>query len=100
MEYSCYLFDQTSFKLRQVHCYQQMYQHTIIVYFVGVLIQKGLVRRGDIYVVDNCSIHMKGNNGHLQDHLLHQLGVLMVPLPPTGASSIQLSLSLRCLWHV
>ena len=51
-------------------------------YFVSVLIKNGVLRRGDIFMVDNCSVHMKGDNGHLQDHLLHQLGVLMVPLPP------------------
>ena len=38
--------------------------------------------RGDICVVGNCSVHMKGDNGVLQDPLLHKLGVPMVPLPP------------------
>ena len=37
---------------------------------------------GGIFVVDNCTVHMKGDNGELQDQLLRDLGLLMVPLPP------------------
>ena len=55
---------------------------SIFVHFVGILIKKGVLQRGDIFVVDNCTVHMKGDNGDLQDQLLRDLGVLMVPLPP------------------
>ena len=34
------------------------------------------------FVVDNCSIHMKGDNSDLQGYLFEKAGVLMVPLPP------------------
>ena len=55
---------------------------SIFANFVARLIEKGVLQRGDIFVVDNCTIHMKGDNSHLQDQLLQDLGVLMVPLPP------------------
>ena len=58
---------------------------SIFVHFVSVLLEKGVLRRGDIFVVDNCSVHMKGDNGDLQDYLLEKAGVLMVPLPPYWA---------------
>ena len=54
----------------------------VFAHFVAHLISAGTLVRGDIFVVDNCSVHMKGDNGSLQDQLLHKLGVLMVPLPP------------------
>ena len=54
----------------------------VFTHFVAHLISTGTLVRGDIFVVDNCSVHMKGDNGALQDQLLHKLGVLMVPLPP------------------
>ena len=54
----------------------------VFAHFVAHLISTGTLVRGDIFVVDNCSVHMKGDNGSLQDQLLHKLGVLMVPLPP------------------
>ena len=55
---------------------------SVFVHFVGILIKKRVLQRGDIFVVDNCTVHMKGDNGDLQDQLLRDLGVLMVPLPP------------------
>ena len=50
--------------------------------FVAHLIETGFLERGDIFAVDNCSVHMKGDNGALQDQLLKGLGVLMIALPP------------------
>ena len=55
---------------------------SIFVNFVGYLIKMGTLVRGDIFVVDNCTVHMKGDNGNLQDKLLRDAGILMVPLPP------------------
>ena len=54
---------------------------SVFVHFVGHLIDEGMLRRGDIFIVDNCTVHMKGNNGNLQNRLLEQLGILMIPLP-------------------
>lgn len=50
--------------------------------FVMHLLEKGILRRGDIFVVDNCSIHMKGENNMLVDILWEDFGILMLPLPP------------------
>ena len=50
--------------------------------FVGHLIRTGILVRGDIFVVDNCSIHMKGENEFLQETLLDEMQILMIPLPP------------------
>ena len=55
---------------------------TLLTHFVAHLIETGVLERGDIFVVDNCSVHMKGDNGALQDQLLEGLGVLMIALPP------------------
>ena len=55
---------------------------SMFVHFVSNLIEVGFLTRGDIFVVDNCTVHMKGDNGHLQDKLLQELGVLM-PTPPS-----------------
>ena len=38
------------------------------------------MKRGDNFVVDNCSIHMKGDISDIQDYLLEKAGVLMVSL--------------------
>ena len=32
--------------------------------------------------MDNCTVHMKGDSENLQNRLLEQLGILMIPLPP------------------
>jgi hypothetical protein len=43
---------------------------------VGILIQ------GDIFIVDNCTIHFKGECDDLQDLLWNECQILMIPLPP------------------
>ena len=52
--------------------------------FVGVLLEEGVLKRGGggNSVLNNCSIHMKGDNSDLQGYLFEKAGVLMVPLPP------------------
>lgn len=50
--------------------------------FVAHLIEIGLLERGDIFVIDNCSIHMSGENEFLQETLWKEAGILMIPLPP------------------
>ena len=55
---------------------------SVFVHFVGHLIDVGMLTRGDIFIVDNYTVHIKGNNENLQNRLLEQLGILMIPLPP------------------
>jgi len=51
--------------------------------FVLHLIEVGTLVEKDIFVVDNCSIHTKGENTDLQDLLWREYKILlMVPLPP------------------
>ena len=46
--------------------------------YVSQIIQSGVLSRGDIFVVDNCSIHMRGDNFALQEALFNQAGVLLL----------------------
>ena len=50
--------------------------------YVKQLVSLGMLQRGDIFVVDNCTVHFKGNNEFLADELFRQLGIMMIPLPP------------------
>ena len=50
--------------------------------FVMFLLERGVLCWGDIFIVDNCSIHMKGDNIDLQKALFEEHGVLMMALPP------------------
>ena len=50
--------------------------------FVLLLLRKGTLIPGDIFIVDNCSVHMKGDNIGLQEALFKKHNVLMVTLPP------------------
>ena len=50
--------------------------------FVAECIREGILQRGDIFIVDNCTIHMQGENEHLQDILWENYGILMMALPP------------------
>ena len=50
--------------------------------FLMFLIKRGVLCRGDIIIVDNCSIHMKGDNISLQQALFEEHGILMMALPP------------------
>ena len=65
--------------------------------FVGVCINEGIVRRGDILVLDNCTIHIKADNDCLQDVLLMEHGVLMLTLPPYYPELNPTELVFRCL---
>ena len=50
--------------------------------FVSHLLSAGTLQRGDIFIVDNCSIHFMGDCQFLQSSLMEEVGVLMIPLPP------------------
>ena len=49
---------------------------------VMFLMDNGCLERGDIFVVDNCSIHCKGDNVGIQESLFRDHGILMINLPP------------------
>ena len=50
--------------------------------FVMHLIEEGTLKEGDVFVVDNCSIHFNGENKELEKHLWEEFNILMIPLPP------------------
>ena len=50
--------------------------------FVCQLIQKGILRRGDLLIVDNCTVHNKGDNVGLEMALYDEHGILLMMLPP------------------
>ena len=50
--------------------------------FVMHLIEEGTLREGDVFVVDNCSIHFHGQNKELEKDLWEEFNILMIPLPP------------------
>ena len=50
--------------------------------FTMILLRRGVLVPGDIFVVDNCTIHIKGDNEGLQQILWEEHGVLMITLPP------------------
>ena len=50
--------------------------------FVKELIDSGVLRRGDFFIVDNCSIHTQGDNIGLVDALRDMYGVTLLTLPP------------------
>ena len=52
------------------------------VLFVKVLLEKIVLSIGDSFVVDNYTIHTKGNDIGLQEELFNHHGVLMITLPP------------------
>ena len=50
--------------------------------FVAHLLATRTLQRGDIFVVDNCTIHFMGDCQFMQKTLMEEAGVLMIPLPP------------------
>lgn len=50
--------------------------------FVGEAIQEGVLQRGDILVVDNCTIHNQAENTYLQKVLSLEQEILMITLLP------------------
>ena len=62
--------------------FEEVTDSSLFFQFVVHLIEVGTLRRGDIFVVDNCSIHMQGCNRYLQEDLFNFLKILMIPLPP------------------
>ena len=54
---------------------------SIFLRFVKHLIEIGTLSRGDIFVLDNFSVHAHGDNCGLSDKLMTGFGILLVPLP-------------------
>ena len=50
--------------------------------FVADCIEEGVLQHGDIFIVDNCTIHCYGDNSFLQEILWQDHGILMITLPP------------------
>ena len=50
--------------------------------FTMHLISEGTLREGDIFILDNCSIHFQGENTVLAEELWNEFQILMIKLPP------------------
>jgi hypothetical protein len=61
---------------------QQCTTSAIFLQFVRVLLEEGTLSRGDIFVVDNCTVHNLGDNVGIQETLFSLHGILMINLPP------------------
>ena len=66
----------------RVYNFARVHQLATFFEFVKMLLQKGTLQRGDIFVVDNCTIHTKGDNIAIQETLFRNYQILMIPLPP------------------
>ena len=55
---------------------------SVFLMFVQILLKGGTLCRGDIFAVDNCTIHMKADCIGIQHTLFEDYGVLMISLPP------------------
>ena len=53
--------------------------------FVKASMEEGVLVRGNILIVDNCTIHTMADNKHLQEVLLLEHGILMITLSPYHA---------------
>ena len=54
----------------------------IFLQFVRHLVESGTLVTGDVFVVDNCTVHVMGDNSGLKETLLADYGILMMTLPP------------------
>lgn len=52
---------------------------SIFVNFVTYLINISILDRGDIVTVENCTVHINGNNGSIQNELLKNLSSYYCP---------------------
>ena len=46
------------------------------------LLEVGTLSRGGVFIVDNCTIHIKGDNVGIQAELFQNYGILIITLPP------------------
>ena len=50
--------------------------------FVRECLDEGVLSTGDIFIVDNCTIHCYGGNEYLQEVLWEEHQILMITIPP------------------
>ena len=50
--------------------------------FVCLLLDNGVLQDGDVFVLDNCTVHLYGDNIGTQDFLFREHRILMITLPP------------------
>ena len=55
---------------------------SIFLRFIRMLLESRVLDRGDVFVLDNCTIHKFGDNIGTQEFLFREYGILMVCLPP------------------
>ena len=55
---------------------------SVFIHFVRLLLVSKVLVRGDIFIVDNCTVHLKGDNIGIQEELFQNHGILMITLPP------------------
>ena len=54
---------------------------SIFLQFVKVLIESGVLAAGDVFVLDNCTVHYQGDNVGLEETLQEMFGVSLLRLP-------------------
>ena len=54
----------------------------VFTYSIAHLIKTETLERDNIFVMDSCSVHFKGDNGKLWNQLLDKLTLLMTYLQP------------------
>ena len=59
---------------------EQCANSSIFLEFILVLLDSGVLQRGDVFILDNCTIHMYGDNIGTQEFLLGEYGILMITL--------------------
>ena len=56
--------------------------------FVQVILEVGTFQRGGVFALDNCTIHIKGDNIGIQETLFEYFGTLVITLPPIVQISV------------
>ena len=69
----------------------------IYLQFVKNLVNNGVLKSGDIFVVDNCSIHYQGENMGLPDALWDLYQIRFIALPPYSPELNPTELVFNCL---
>ena len=57
--------------------------------FVRLLLDSGVLQDGDVFVLDNCTVHLFGDNIGTQDYLFREHRILMITLAPYHLTLIQ-----------
>ena len=55
---------------------------SIFLRLIRLLLDTGVLQRGGVFILDNCTIHIYGDNVGTQEYLFDEYGILMVSLPP------------------